>query len=119
MKREIEGFVLEGDRLNVEEEDAFKKEPRRLLQMFQLAQKHDVDLHPAALRLVTQNLDLIDETLQNDPEANRLFTEILVGPNPKVALMRLNEAGVSGRFLPACGPVRAPDPDRMYLAFPV
>ncbi len=119
MKREIEGFVLEGDRLNVEEEDAFKKEPRRLLQMFQLAQKHDFDIHPDALRLVTQNLDLIDETLQNDPEANRLFMEILVGPNPKVALMRLNEAGVFGRFLPDFGRVVAQMQYDMYHVYTV
>ncbi len=119
MKREIEGFVLDGDRLSVEDKDAFKKEPVKMVKLFHQAQHLDVDIHPDALRLVTQNLDLVDEKLQNDPEANRLFMEMLVGRNPEIALMRFNEAGVFGRFLPDFGRVVAQMQYDMYHVYTV
>ena len=118
-KREIEDFVLDGDRLTVEDKDAFKKAPVRMLQLFRLAQRHEVDIHPDALRLVTQNLKLIDGKLRKDPDANRQFMEILTGPNPEVALMRLNEAGVLGRFLPDFGRVVAQMQYDMYHVYTV
>ena len=119
MKREVEGFILEGDWLTVENKGAFKKEPVKMLRLFHQAQKLDADIHPDALRLVTQNLDLVDEKLQNDPEANRLFMEMLVGRNPEVALMRLNEAGLFGRFLPDFGRVVAQMQYDMYHVYTV
>ncbi len=118
-KREIEDFVFDGDRLSVEDKDAFKKAPVRMLQLFRLAQRHEVDVHPDALRLVSQNLKLIDGKLRRDPDANRLFMEILTGSNPEVALMRLNEAGVLGRFLPDFGRVVAQMQYDMYHVYTV
>jgi len=119
LKREIKDFVLDGDRLTVEDNDAFRKAPVRMLQMFRLAQRHEVDIHPDALRLVAQNLKLIDGKLRKDPDANRQFMEILTGPNPEVALMRLNEAGVLGRFLPDFGRVVAQMQYDMYHVYTV
>ena len=118
-KREIEGYVLDGDRLTVEGKDAFKKAPVKLLQLFQLAQQHKLDVHPNALRLVTENLKLIDRKLQNDPEANRLFIDMLTGPDPEVTLTRLNEAGVFGRFVPDFGRVVAQMQYDMYHVYTV
>ena len=48
-----------------------------LLRLFHEAQRQGLDIHPQALRLVQQNLRLVDANLRNDPEANRLFIEIL------------------------------------------
>jgi len=118
-KREIGGFVLEGDRLNVDADDAFKKDPMKLLKLFHVAQAEDADIHPHALRLVTQNLDLIDEGLQNDPEANRLFLDMLIGKDPEIILTRLNEAGVFGKFLPDFGRVVAQMQYDMYHVYTV
>ena len=118
-KREIGGFVLEGDRLNVDANDAFKKDPMKLLKLFHVAQAEDADIHPHALRLVTQNLDLIDEGLQNDPEANRLFLDMLIGQDPEIILTRLNEAGVFGKFLPDFGRVVAQMQYDMYHVYTV
>jgi [protein-PII] uridylyltransferase len=119
MKREIEGFILDGDRLTVEDNDAFKKDPVKMVKLFHQAQHLDADIHPDVLRLVTQNLDLVDEKLQNDPEANRLFMEMMVGRNPEIALTRLNEAGVLGRFLPDFGRVVAQMQYDMYHVYTV
>jgi [protein-PII] uridylyltransferase len=118
-KREIEDFIVDGDRLNVKGKDAFRKDPVKLLQLFHLAQRHDLDVHPNALRLVTQNLKLVDRKLQKNPKANRLFMEMLTGPNPEVTLMRLNEAGVFGRFVPDFGRVVAQMQYDMYHVYTV
>ncbi len=118
-KREIEDFIVDGDRLTVQNKDIFKKNPVKLLQLFRLAQRDDFDVHPNALRLVTQNLKLIDKKLQRNPEANRLFIEMLTGPNPEVTLMRLNEAGVFGRFVPDFGRVVAQMQYDMYHVYTV
>ncbi len=118
-KREIDGFILDGDRLTIADNSAFRKEPLKLMKLFHLAQHHETDIHPHALRLVTQNLKLIDKNLLNDQEANRLFMEMLCGPNPEVTLMRLNEAGVLGRFIPDFGRVVAQMQYDMYHVYTV
>lgn len=118
-KREIDGFVLDGDRLTVGDKDAFKKHPVKLLKLFRTAQKNDTDIHPYALRLVTQNLNLINGSLLEDEEANRLFMEMLCGRNPEITLMRLNEAGVLGLFLPDFGQVVAQMQYDMYHVYTV
>ncbi len=118
--REIEGFIAEGERLNVASEDHFKNCPVDILRLFRVAQANKLDIHPAALRLVTQNLKRLDHDLQRDPEANRLFIDMLTGENaPEVTLRRLNEAGVFGRFVPDFGRVIAQMQHDMYHVFTV
>ena len=118
-KREVEGFVLDGDRLTVTENDIFKKEPAKLLKLFHVAQSHKTDIHPHALRLVTENLKLINARMIKDPEANQLFLDMLVGDNPEITLTRLNEAGVLGRFMPDFGRVVAQMQYDMYHVYTV
>ncbi len=118
-KREIDGFILDGDRLTVDDTDAFSKEPVKLLSLFRAAQRHDADIHPNALRLVTQNLELIDDHLRNDAEANALFLDMMCGRKPDVTLTRLNEAGVLALFLPDFGNVVAQMQYDMYHVYTV
>jgi [protein-PII] uridylyltransferase len=96
-----EDFFVENGRLNAPP-NAFKRDPVNLIRIFHTADAKSVDVHPAALRTITRSLDLIGETLRNDPEANRLFLEILTSRrDPERALRWMNEAGVLGRFIPA------------------
>ena len=119
-KRNINGFIQEGGRLTVTDPGDFGAHPARLLGLFREAQRHGLDIHPEALRLVTQNLDLIDDGLRADEEANRLFMEILsAGEDPETALKRLNEAGVFGRFIPEFGRVVAQMQYDMYHVYTV
>ena len=107
-RREVEGFGVDGGRLTVAASDRFATAPADLLRLFEVAQRHELDIHPATLRLVTQNLDRIDEKLRADAAANRLFLAMLTSPkDPEITLRRLNEAGVFGRFLPDFGRVVA------------
>ena len=117
-RRALGGFVLDGEWLTIPSEDFFKKDPVALLRLFHVAQEHDLDIHPRALRAVTQSLRLIDARLREDPEANRLFLEILTSKkNPEIALRRLNEAGVFGKFVPDFGRVVAQMQYDMYHVY--
>jgi [protein-PII] uridylyltransferase len=115
----IDGFKVDGDRILVADKDLFKKQPSKLLDLFWQAQKHDLDIHPEALRQVTKNLKKITRKVQNDPEANEIFINILTGPEPDVTLMRMNEAGVFGKFVPDFGRVVAQMQYDMYHVYTV
>ncbi len=115
LRRRSNGFRLDGDRLTMSAEDTFEKDPVNMLRLFHEAQRHGLDVHPRALRKVHQSLRRIDGTVRADPEANRVFVEMLTSPNdPETTLRRLNEAGVFGRFITEFGRVVAQMQYDMY-----
>ncbi len=117
--RQLEGFRLDGERLAVAAPDAFTKDPAAILRLFHVAQENDLDVHPATLRLITQNIRLVDR-LRTDPEANRLFMAMMTSRHdPETTLRRLNEAGVFGRFIPDFGRVVAQTQHDMYHTYTV
>ena len=117
--RELDGFRLDGERLAVASPDAFDKDPVAILRLFHVAQENDLDIHPATLRLITQNIRLVDR-LRTDPEANRLFMQMMTSRHdPETTLRRLNEAGVFGRFIPDFGRVVAQTQHDMYHTYTV
>src|SRR5690242_4896049 len=119
-RRALDGFVIDGGRLTIPSEDFFKTDPGGLLRLFHVAQQHDLDIHPRALRAVTQSLRMVDGKLRENPEANRLFLEILTSKkDPETALRRMNEAGVFGRFIPDFGRVVAQMQYDMYHVYTV
>jgi [protein-PII] uridylyltransferase len=119
-RRALGGFVVERERLTIPSEDFFKRDPVALLRLFHVAQEHDLDIHPRALRAASQSLRLVDQRLREDPEANRLFLEILTSrKDPETALRRMNEAGVFGRFIPDFGRVVAQMQYDMYHHYTV
>jgi [protein-PII] uridylyltransferase len=72
--------------------------------MFHIADEKGVDIHPHALRTVARSLDLITETVRQNPVANQAFLEVLTSRHdPERALRLMNEAGVLGRFIPEFG----------------
>jgi [protein-PII] uridylyltransferase len=120
MRRNIKGFSVDGDRLTLESDDALKKQPIKLLTLFAEAQRLELDIHPNALRAVTQSLGLIKKSMRRDGEANRVFMEILTSKkDPELALRRMNEAGVMGRFIPEFGRVVAQMQYDMYHVYTV
>ena len=119
-RRLVDGFQVDGDRINVTGEDAFQRDPVKMIRLFREAQHHSLDIHPHALRLAQQSLSLIDKNLRNDPEANRLFLEMLCADrDAAITLTRLNEAGVFGRFIPDFGRVVAQMQYDMYHVYTV
>ena len=116
----VDGFPVESGRLSVDGPEVFRQDPVNLLRLFHTAQERDLDIHPRALRQVRQNLKLIDRNLRHDPEANRLFLDMLTSPKgPRITLTRLNEAGVFGRFVREFGRVVAQMQYDMYHVYTV
>ncbi|HYM71430.1 MAG TPA: [protein-PII] uridylyltransferase [Stellaceae bacterium] len=119
-RRSFSGFVIDGGRLTIPREDFFKQDPVALIRLFHVAQEHELDIHPRALRAVTQSLRLVNAELRDNPEANRLFLDILTSrKEPEIALRRMNEAGVFGRFIPDFGRVVAQMQYDMYHVYTV
>ena len=117
---ESDDFVVDYNRINVTDEAVFQRDPRNLLRIFHLAQKYNLAFHPDAMHLATRSLKLIDAPLREDPEANRLFLEILTSKNDaETVLRRMNEAGVIGRFVPAFGRIVAMMQFNMYHHYTV
>jgi [protein-PII] uridylyltransferase len=120
VERQLDGFVLDGDRLSVSDEGHFRDRPVDMIRLFRAAQVHGLDIHPTALRALTRARGSIDADLRADPDANRLFLEILsAGPDPETHLRRMNEAGVLGRFVPDFGRVVAQMQYDMYHVYTV
>ncbi len=97
-------FVVDNNRINVADDKVFERDPVNLIRFFHLADRVDLDFHPHAMQLATRSHRLIDAKLREDPEANRLFVEIVSSRNqPEVVLRGMNEAGVLGKFIPDFG----------------
>lgn len=115
-----DAFVIDHDRVNVAHDHVFIDDPVNLLRVFRTAQKVNRTVHPHAARLITQSLRLIDTKLRNNPEANRIFLQILSSRHsPETVLRRMNEAGVLGRFIPEFGRVVAMMQFNMYHHYTV
>ena len=115
-----DGYRLINNRLAFEENTALKTAPVKILDLFATAHKNGLDIHPGSLRLITRNLRLINQDMQDDPAANRLFMDMLTAEDaPDIVLRQLNEAGVFGRFIPDFGRVVAQMQYDMYHTYTV
>ncbi len=122
-KRKLAGstdFIVDTDRINVADETVFERDPVNLIRIFRLAGQANLAFHPDAMRLITKSLPLITQAVQTDPEANRLFMQILTtASNCETVLRLMNETGVLGRFIPDYGKVVAMMQFNMYHHFTV
>jgi [protein-PII] uridylyltransferase len=113
-------FRIDNDRLNVADPDVFKRDPLNLVRFFAEAHLSNSYLHPDAIRLLRHSKRLIDDKLRDNPEANRIFIELLTGhANPEMSLRRMNEAGVLGRFVPEFGRVVGMTQFNMYHSYTI
>ena len=116
---ESDDFIIDHNRINLAAPDVFKHDPVNLIRIFRLAQKNDLAFHPDAMRTVTRSLNLINTQLRENPEANRLFMEILTFSNAESVLRRMNETGVLGRFIRAFGRIVSMMQFNMYHHYTV
>ncbi|WP_210497381.1 [protein-PII] uridylyltransferase [Microvirga antarctica] len=113
-------FIIDNNRINVVDDLAFERDPVNLIRLFWLADKHNLPINPDATRLATRSLKLITPTLRKDPDANRMFVDILSSKNaPEVVLRLMNEAGVLGRFVPDFGRIVSMMQFNMYHHYTV
>src|SRR5215217_8363771 len=116
---ETEDFYVDYNRIMVADPDVFARDPVNLIRIFYLAQKHNLVLHPDSMRAVTQSLKLINAELRENPEANRLFLDVLTSRDAEIVLRRMNETGVLGQFVRAFGRIVAMMQFNMYHHYTV
>ncbi|PAX08009.1 [protein-PII] uridylyltransferase [Sphingomonas lenta] len=115
----LHGFVLDRGRLALPNDGFFREDPVRLVEIFQLADKHGLEVHPLAMRAAARDAKLADE-VRDDPRANALFLDVLTSPrDPELVLRWMNESGVFGRFVPDFGRVVAQMQFDMYHHYTV
>jgi len=113
-------FFIDNNRINTADDDVFERDPVNLIRIFHFAGKGNLAFHPDALRLITRSLKRIDKSVRNDPQANRLFLDILTSQkHAEIVLRRMNETGVLGKFIPEFGKIVAMMQFNMYHHYTV
>ena len=116
----LNGFVLDRGRLSIPSDDFFAADPVRLLELYALASRERLEIHPTAMRAATRDAKLIKARVRKDRQANAFFLEVLTDVHaPDVVLRWMNEAGVFGRFIPDFGRVVAQMQFDMYHHYTV
>jgi [protein-PII] uridylyltransferase len=115
----LHGFSLDRGRLSIPDEDFLAKEPVRLIELFAIAAREGLEIHPKAMRAAARDARLVD-SVRDDAQANAFFLEVLTNrERPDLVLRWMNEAGVFGRFVPDFGRVVAQMQFDMYHHYTV
>ncbi|MER8391922.1 [protein-PII] uridylyltransferase [Mesorhizobium sp. M1340] len=113
-------FIVDNHRINIADDDVFERDPVNLLRLFWFADRHGLEFHPDALKLLTRSLGLVGKALRRDEEANRLFLDILTSDrNAELNLRRMNEAGLLAKLIPDFGKIVAMMQFSMYHHYTV
>ena len=113
-------FIVDHNRINVANAKVFERDPVNLIRIFHIGQRRRLAFHPDAMRLATRSLKLIDKSVREDEEANRLFLCVLTSKNDaEIVLRRMNETGVLGRFIPDFGRIVSMMQFNMYHHYTV
>jgi [protein-PII] uridylyltransferase len=118
--KRLDGFVLDRGRLSIPSDTFLQDDPARLIELFALAAREQLEIHPTAMRAATRDAKLIKSNVRKDARANAFFMEVLTSLNaPDLVLRWMNEAGVFGRFIPDFGRVVAQMQFDMYHHYTV
>jgi [protein-PII] uridylyltransferase len=92
--------------LETRDENVFLRRPAALMEMFTLLARHEelLGVSAATIRLVRDNLYLVDDEFRCDPEVSAHFLELLRQPEGVYTqLQRMNRYGVLAEYIPAFG----------------
>ena len=118
--RNLKGYKVFGGRIAAPADNWFRNDPVRLIEVFQIAEAEELEVHPETMRQAGRDAKLIDHEIREDPRANALFLDLLCGRNdPEMVLRWMNETGVFGRFVPDFGKVNAQMQFDMYHHYTV
>lgn len=119
-KRLKDGYGVRQGRLAIAAPDEFFADRLNILRLFEEALRTGYLIHPDAMREISARLDLIDDAMRRDPEAVRIFMDLLLKHgNPERALRRMNELGALSAFLPEFGHIVAMMQFNMYHSYTV
>ena len=118
--RKLRGYLIDKGKIAAPSDRWFAADPVRLIEIFALAEREGVEVHPGTIRMARRDSALITADIRKDARANALFLDVLAGHNdPETALRWMNEAGVFGRFVPDFGKVNAQMQFDMYHHYTV
>ncbi|MDG5747861.1 [protein-PII] uridylyltransferase [Qipengyuania sp. XHP0207] len=118
--RLVKGYRVFGGKIAAPSDDWFRKDPVRLIEIFQIAEEQELEVHPETMRQADRDSGLIDNAVRNDARANAIFLDLLCGRNdPEMVLRWMNETGVFGKFVPDFGKVNAQMQFDMYHHYTV
>jgi [protein-PII] uridylyltransferase len=93
--------------LPAKDENWFRQNPARLIEVIWYSQKHGFTLSEDALDRMKENLDLVDNQFRLDPVARNYFMAVLSDPSRVGASMRLmSDIGILDRYLPEFASIR-------------
>lgn len=99
--KKLDGFVLERGRLALPSDDFFQADPVRMIEIFAVADRHGLQIHPSAMRAASRDAGLITAKVRKNARANAAFMDVLTSPrDPETVLRWMNESTVFGRFIP-------------------
>jgi [protein-PII] uridylyltransferase len=90
--------------LEVSDDFLFERRPVALMELFVVLAKHErlLGVRASTIRLIRDNLQLIDESFREDQQARQYFFELLCQPSGiYTQLQRMNRYGVLAAFIPA------------------
>ena len=115
----LNGFVLDRGRLAIPRDGFFADDPVRLIELFQLADNHELDIHPLAMRAAARDAKLVDRRPPRSARQCAVPRRADQPRDPESVLRWMNEAGVFGRFVPDFGRVVAQMQFDMYHHYTV
>jgi len=119
-ERKLKGYTVFGGRIQAPSDDWFEADPVRMIEIFVLADKEGLEIHPETMRLISRDAVLIKDEVRKSKRANDLFMDMLTSRNdPETTLRWFNEAGVFGRFVTEFGRVNAQMQFDMYHHYTV
>lgn len=119
-RRKIGAFAIVADKVAAEGDDFFAQDPVRLIELFYVADREGLEIHPETMRQAHRDAGLIGGAVRRDPRANQMFMDILTSRrDPETVLRWMGEAGVFGRFVPDFGRVVAQMQFDMYHHYTV
>ena len=103
-----DGFPIRNNRLSVEKNNHFSKNPDDMVRLFLSHQASGLDIHPDAYRAIRSSLKKAAPKLQKSKHAFELFMTILSHPRKSTdTLRRMNESGVLSALIPDFDNIRA------------
>lgn len=119
-RQRLDGFLVHHGRIDIEDEAQFRKRPADMLRLFLLADAHDLEVRPRALRAAKRELRSINASVRDAQDTQALLVELITAAKrPSAALAGLNEIGALGRFVPEFGRVVALMQHNLYHAYTV
>jgi [protein-PII] uridylyltransferase len=103
-----ERFELTNHYIETVDDNVFRESPSALLEIFViLANRNDIaGVRASTIRLVRDNLHLIDDEFRANPDHAELFMELLKAPYTIVSqLTRMRRYGILGRYIPEYGKI--------------